>query len=753
MLRIYTKVKLDSESKDLIYNGINRIGLDKYLQQLNSCNCDLVPKNNLHITIKNTVATSIDHIKQAMLPKAPFNVNTLDLSERSIEQWDNKYSAFHKLEMPEKLCKKLLYIAQNIEFKVDDYSAHFGRFAVVTLSAIDNNRAASYLENNPHISIVKCVGNNAQTCLNKVDKIKIDNYKSIFDIVAKNTLIKVSGIEINADIYGESHETIMSKNIEDCKKFFKKSWDEEEAGTSYIPFFNDKDICLADKIYEYNWLDESVGYRYTPPMQEPGIGVAMYWEGSKPAECFKKGTVIKKGESIGEIKFGLVHTFKQIEDALGVEISSPISYDRFLLTPAINYAKNLKQTEYSISSVFYSKYTLPTKVYEHSELGEAMLNDFGLDIYEKYPEDFIRICGDSVIKEMQMAAVFIAHIKVISASKTQHNNFISKINDKIPEMDKVMLEYSNIADIMGGQGTIEISAFQIGGDHTQLSEIFGSGHNDQYGAVKCSFDNSDACKDVVRDILAYEKKFSSQLKENPEGGVVTGLVPLKVSDFLFSAQLREYTVDEEHTAYRKYLSQQHDKLLQREEVLEKITSSNIVKGNISSSAFQKLGENLNKVKNLINELEDGNIGAIQCYKPDGDCRKVVRNTKKGEDLLDNDFLNSFSVTYNVEIKLAKVAGYFFGSTMIGLWPVEMSPGAYSYANPEKSLKLSLNPNNTAKIDAAYECPLLIKYEDDYRVKVKSEDLSECLCNWYPLCEYIHYEGELLIQQLDILDQI
>ena len=297
------------------------------------------------------------------------------------------------------------------------------------------------------------------------------------------------------------------------------------------------------------------------------------------------------------------------------------------------------------------------------------------------------------------------------------------------------------------------SAFQIGGNHMQLSEIFGSSHNDQYNAVKCSFNNTDACKDAVSDILAYEKKFSSQLKENPEGGVITGLVPLKVSDFLFSAQLREYIVDEKHIAYRKYLSQQHDKLLQHEEILEKITASSIVKSNVSRSAFQKLEENLNKVKNLINELEDGNIGAIQCYKPDGNCKKVVLNTKKGEDLLDNDFLNSFGVTYNVEIKLAKVAGYFFDSTIIRLWPVEISPGTYSYTNPEKSFKLSLNPNNTAKIDASYECPLLIKYEDDYRVEVKSEDLTKCLCNWYPLCEYIHYEGELFIQQLDILDQI
>lgn len=43
---------------------------------------------------------------------------------------------------------------------------------MITLNVIDKNGKISHTDNNPHISTIKCIGNEAQTCLEKINKIK-----------------------------------------------------------------------------------------------------------------------------------------------------------------------------------------------------------------------------------------------------------------------------------------------------------------------------------------------------------------------------------------------------------------------------------------------------------------------------------------------------------------------------------------------------------------------------------------------------
>ena len=89
---IYTKLKLEDKSANLIKSKMHAVGLEHIVDTLKgNCDCRTLEAHELHITMKSTTATSVDHIKQALLPHPTIHQQELDnlgLSSRSIEQWN-----------------------------------------------------------------------------------------------------------------------------------------------------------------------------------------------------------------------------------------------------------------------------------------------------------------------------------------------------------------------------------------------------------------------------------------------------------------------------------------------------------------------------------------------------------------------------------------------------------------------------------------------------------------------------------------
>ena len=223
---IYTKLNLWQDTVALIKNQMDMQGLEWHVGRLpQNCDCKSLEDHELHITINPTDATSISYIYQAYQAEPNPNdreVQRLNLDDRL--EWNQIYTDFQK-EMPKKLCETLGYILQNVELKVADFSAGYGRFAVIELEVIDNAGERHYFNPNTHISTIKCKGDQARECLVKLDRMGQDgSYRSIIHLDnLRDQQIHVNGISTYGNAYGENHLPLISRNLVECQNQYPSS--------------------------------------------------------------------------------------------------------------------------------------------------------------------------------------------------------------------------------------------------------------------------------------------------------------------------------------------------------------------------------------------------------------------------------------------------------------------------------------------------------------------------------------------------
>lgn len=777
---IYTKLKLEDKSANLIKSKMNAVGLEHIVDTLKgNCDCKTLEAHELHITMKSTAATSIDHIKQALLPYPTIYQHELDnlgLSPRSIEKWNEKYTAFHKLEMPKKLCEKLLYSVQNIVLKVDDYSAHFGRFAAITLNAIDQKGTASHLNNNPHISTIKCTGNEASACLSKIDRIGNSNYQSIIDLGIKNTVISVNAIEINADIYGVSHSTIMSKDLASCYDLLKVDDtdiidpidEKSNLGSVYImpdgeqkPVILDSqdNVCLNNICgLEHDFFTDivdpintksDIGRSYTPLDASLGKGYSSISTMVLQQQCFVMGERSEDGRAQSsriDLKKG---DFKEITDALGLDLSINGAY-KFLKIPSVNYLKSIKNTQHSISFSFYYINSFPEKTISYNnKIGQDILNDYGKSIYKDRPEQFVKICGDNIVVGVEKSAIFIANIEVILKDKDSKASFELGTDLKdTTKMKSVILALKNNEILKSTLIAVEISAFQKGGSSNALSGILSFNQEKHYHIADCSLLNIDSCLYLIDGILNYVKEFSNQITSDNNDGIVTNFQTQQVTHFLPNLIISE--IDSITQGNRRYLHKIYDQLSAYYSKLSKMINSNHFKENIDLDDKKKLSTVHKGTENLIHKLEDEK-GATLCYTSLKDCNKITEDIAKEVIKLDYSCVDHLSKIINITVSLYTWNPFLWcSSNILDVMYPYIENGKYLFGSKNANTSVVKAQDNFV-INSQNVCPELSKSGGAQYVGYIDEDTTHCLSNWWDSwCNWFSCSGKIIIQETDIL---
>ena len=384
----------------------------------------------------------------------------------------------------------------NIVLEVDDYSGHFGRFGAIILNTIDQKGTPSHLKNNNHISIIKCKVNEESACLNKIYRIVNSNYQSIIDLGIKNTVISVNPIEINADIYPVSNSTNLSSDI-----MLGGAQNVCLNNTSELKhdFFTD----IADHIN----TKSDIGRSYTPPDASLGKGYSSISTMFLQQGCFAMGETSEDRRAQSsriDLRKG---DFNEITDALGLDLSINGAY-KFVQIPSVNYLKSIKNTEDSISFLFYYINSFPEKTISYNnKIGQDILNDYGKSIYKDRPEQFVKICGDNIVVGVEKSAIFIANIEVILKDKDSKESFEQVIDLKdTTNMKSLILALKNNETLKNTVTEVEISAFQIGGISNELSGILSFNQEKHSHIAHCSPSNIDSCLYSVDGILNYVKE-------------------------------------------------------------------------------------------------------------------------------------------------------------------------------------------------------------------------------------------------------
>ncbi len=256
----------------------------------------------------------------------------------------------------------------------------------------------------------------------------------------------------------------------------------------------------------------------------PGVGFSTATQQVTPNACYAiKG---KKYSTSGSLVFSKEMSFTQLEDAVHMNVSAKVGFGPFSGQAVFSYMNSIKGTLLS-TSLNYAQ-TIQQNV-GYQILG---LNAYGRQIYQADllhkpgALNFDLICGNDFVKQYSRGAMLIASLKIVFASLQDKERFESATKAGLGNLFSASEQVSNIASEYHLAGTVQVLAYQMGGDPGRLSKILSNGKS----ITSCSLKDMKACQQVAQNIVDYAAQdFSTQVQPQSNGQITGAYSPLPLN--------------------------------------------------------------------------------------------------------------------------------------------------------------------------------------------------------------------------------
>jgi hypothetical protein len=225
------------------------------------------------------------------------------------------------------------------------------------------------------------------------------------------------------------------------------------------------------------------------------------------------------------IKFDRSLTSSELQTTLGFAAGGRAKYGVVSFSAAANFTRDAAASQYSETTTYSASYTFKNATLKDFELQTFAEETRGSD------EKFRTTCGDEYVEQVRLGAVLLINMRLEFASIAEKQRFSAKFRVDGPafgafaEAEKASQEFRDSASVV-------ISAFQLGGDVTRLSTVFGAMVGQQYAVMVCSMKNLAACSAVWNNALLYatdlarQESFPQQIKAAYDPTKIEGLAEI-----------------------------------------------------------------------------------------------------------------------------------------------------------------------------------------------------------------------------------
>lgn len=324
----------------------------------------------------------------------------------------------------------------------------------------------------------------------------------------------------------------------------------------------------------------------------------------------------------------------ELSKDLNVDISASGGWGNFSGSAAAKYLHHIENTQFQ-ENFTYSERFFANAVLDMTAL-PPNINALTKDAADTYINNGIQVFtnkyGDTFIRELPVGAFLIVNLHLTFATAMDKDNFDAALSGKFGSIFSASAKIKYAVQNSNAKGAIEISAFQLGGDPTHLSNIFSQKTEDGYYITKCNLSDLTACKAVIDGVIHYaQSDFSGQIKDGnggrPIGQLeVVGEPVLETYSNKFSLQPAP-PLDPTIIMHRLELANIFNILKFNKKFFDHFISSP------ASSFFTPAASSLLRdMQSKINwnwSLFD-QFGAINCYEPGGEnlCGSILENIKK-----------------------------------------------------------------------------------------------------------------------------
>lgn len=263
-----------------------------------------------------------------------------------------------------------------------------------------------------------------------------------------------------------------------------------------------------------------------------------------------KGTTEYAGAPEGSVNFDRSLSSTETGDSLGFAIGGKARYGAIQGSAAAKFASESSSNDYSETTVYSAEYRFKNAKLRYTgltDVGNTARQGSGQFVWENWE----KTCGHEYVEQIKLGAKLMISAKVEFSTKEDKKAFSAEFKIKGPAFS-ASGELNKASHRFGKSASVSIRAYQLGGDVSRLSGIFGQGSNARVDAdgkqvhalLVCSMDRIDACMRVLDSALTYATdtgdalSFPNQIKPNydptrPDGPAELAYITKPWSDLAF----------------------------------------------------------------------------------------------------------------------------------------------------------------------------------------------------------------------------
>lgn len=241
------------------------------------------------------------------------------------------------------------------------------------------------------------------------------------------------------------------------------------------------------------------------------------------------GTPVYVGKQESNLDFSQSISQKELSKELGVAAGGRARMGAVTYSASAKFMKNSKSNSFSISSIYTGNYS-----FRQRKLQDPVLNTIGKKLASN-PERFQTTCGDNFSHKQSLGAKIFFSIRLDFTSKKSKQAFEANFSMSGPMMS-ANASLRHAKNSFSKDTKVTISALQIGGDVSKISDIFYSENADGTNSgpkdfVSCSFGDLNKCEKVLENAIRYATDtrvgFPSQIKPDTDPNSPIGPAVLK----------------------------------------------------------------------------------------------------------------------------------------------------------------------------------------------------------------------------------
>jgi hypothetical protein len=239
-------------------------------------------------------------------------------------------------------------------------------------------------------------------------------------------------------------------------------------------------------------------------------------------ECIK-GTTMEVGTSSASPELKQTVDEQELAKELGLEVGGHARFGAYEASAEADFLNRSSSSAFSIGLTYRGEYLFaPRKLLsdgvQYTTTSQPLMDR----------KDFLtwpKVCGDSFVSELTKGARLFVSIRVEFKSSSEEQAFSQKFNLSGP-MVGVNESLKQASKSFQKNVTVTVSALQIGGDVSKVTDLFGTSDTAANNFVKCSFGDFEKCSTVIENAIKYATNTSTGFPSQLKAGTLPGPVDI-----------------------------------------------------------------------------------------------------------------------------------------------------------------------------------------------------------------------------------